>query len=137
MSFKTGLACTMAMLLAACGTFHPKTDQEIVAERSQQRMDALKKGDTEAAYAFMSPAYRESTDLAHFQVSVGAGGRWLVESQVKNAECDEDTCTVLVDAKYRFQDKGAGPASKPMIVPRENEERWIKVDGNWWFIKLD
>ncbi len=137
MSFKTGLACTMAMLLAACGTFHPKSDQEMVTERAQQRLEALKKRDMEAAYALMSPGYRESNDLRYFQATIGAGARWLTDAKVKRANCDEDVCSVVIEAQYQYRDKAAGPAGEPLLIPRDNEERWIKVDGDWWFMKLD
>ncbi|WP_263143289.1 hypothetical protein [Pseudomonas sp. RIT-PI-AD] len=137
MKFKSGLACMALVLVSACSTFHPKSNEEAVMARAEQRQEALKKAEYEKAYSFMSPTYKASHTLDRFKATVGRGAAMMVDSKVTSAQCDEDACTVLVDANYKFLDKGSMIPMKPLLVPRTNNERWIKVDGEWWFIKLD
>ncbi|TRX74078.1 DUF4864 domain-containing protein [Pseudomonas mangiferae] len=137
MKLKTGLACAALMLLTACGTFKPKSDDQIVTDRGEQRLQALKQGDYEKAYSFMSPTYRATSSLDRFKATVGRGAAMMQDYKVGEAKCEVDTCTLQVSANYHFLDKGARVPTKPMTVPRTNLERWIKVDGDWWFVKID
>ncbi|MES2817365.1 MAG: hypothetical protein V4812_00060 [Pseudomonadota bacterium] len=128
------IGCLMAVM-SACSSFQPKSDIEAVKDRAQDRMDAMLAKDMESAYAFMSPGYRNTHALSLFVSSLGGGANRLVSAEAREARCDEDACTVFVYAQYRYgsataTDKDAG------AYERTNEEKWIKVDGKWWFVSL-
>lgn len=125
------------LVLTGCSVFQPKDDVAIVSDRSQSRMDALKAGNYEEAYSFMSPGYRSTNSLEHFKANNVRGVARLDSATVSGASCDSDSCTVKVQANYYYQGKDQILTGKPMLIERLNEERWIKADGKWWYLQMN
>ncbi|MDH0896636.1 MULTISPECIES: hypothetical protein [unclassified Pseudomonas] len=131
-----GVSCVL-LALTACSAFQPKDDATVVAERSQARMDALKTADFEGAYAFMSPGYRSTNTLERFKASYAGGVVRLESASVSDVQCEEDACVLQVKASYFYRGKQqALKGGKPLLLDRVNEERWIKTDGQWWYVQM-
>ena len=70
------LACMMAgVFLTACATA-PGNTGDSIAERAQDRWDALLAGDFETAYAFYSPGYRSTTSVVDLAFEIRSRRVW-------------------------------------------------------------
>lgn len=120
----------LAVMSAACSSLQPKTDEQVVAELSLKRMELLQDLDFEAAYELMSPGYRQTRDIKMFMMDNGGAGT-IQSFTSRSVICEEDQCTSYIDVEY---DLGANAPG--LKVVRTNIESWIRVDGKWWFTKL-
>ncbi len=122
------------VLLSACAsrTPVPEGPDNFIAERAQNRWDALLAGDFETAYAFYSPGYRSSTSMIDLAFKIRSRRVRWTSAQYKEHRCVENSCTVLFDVGFTV--------NKP--VPGLNkwdgsnimEEKWVKTDEQWWFL---
>ena len=122
-----GLMVLALLNLTACTAPEPLS----VEERAQQRWDHVVAREFEQAYQFFSPGYRETTPLHEYMIDVlSRPVRW-VEAEVIGASCLEDVCRLSVAVTYQ---PAAGPGHFRQLQPtRTIEERWIRVDGVWWY----
>lgn len=122
-----GLMGLALLSLTACTAPEPVS----VEERAQQRWDHVVAREFEQAYTFFSPGYRETTPLHEYMIDVlSRPVRW-VDAEVIGASCLEDVCRLSVAVTYQ---PAAGPAHFRQLRPtRTIEERWIRVDGVWWY----
>lgn len=135
LALRTTLLTCLLVTLTACSSFAPRTDAERVEARAQQRLDLLLKGDVEKAYTFMTPGYRTANSIDHFRANFAAGISRLVTAKVRSVTCpEEDVCTVISDITYNHVSALGG---KPIPIERATQERWIKVDDQWWFVRLN
>lgn len=125
--------------LSACAVMQPKTDEEHVLARAEQRQDALLKQDFKTAYQYMSPGYRQLNSLEQFTANYIGVYSW-VSSNVKNASCEDDVCKVNVAIEYDaglMMGTSRKPSAEKFLVPRVNQETWFKLDDKWWFSKSE
>ena len=126
---------SLALLtLAACGPSGPdeKDPQEVVTELAQQRWGLLLERDFEAAWDFKSPGFREMTFRQDYAMEMARRPvRWLT-AEVSAVECEPEVCVVTIEGTY--QAPGARHGLNRMELPRVTEERWIRVDGQWWHV---
>ncbi len=114
------------VVLSGCASIKEgaRTDAEIVAERSQQRLDALLAGDLEGAWRFTTPAHRQANPPGHYTRHVGGAGDWTA-AEVRHVSCEDERCVAQVRLSYRIR-------SLNVVNTRPVEEVWIKVDDQWW-----
>jgi len=118
------LSLIALVFFVGCATQTPKTDEEIVQQKAQQRLDALLATDFEKAYSYASPAYRNSVSLNRHKPKVLGAGMWT-KGEIQSVTCEIDYCDVVSKIHYR----------SPQIraeLPTEIRNRWIKIDGKWW-----
>lgn len=132
--FRTTMLACLLVTLTACSTFAPKSDSEQVEARSQQRLDLLMDGEVDQAYAFMTPGYRAANPVARFRADFAAGASRFIDAKVRSSTCEEDVCTVMTAITYNHVSSIGG---KPMPIERVTQERWIRVDGQWWLLRLN
>ena len=122
------LACLV--LLSACATTPPA--ETPLEARAQARWDALLAGDYASAYSYYSPGYRSSNSPVDFEISLRTRRIAWSSADVQGSECKADACTVDVKVGYRIG------APVPGITKWENfsqlKERWVRTDGQWWFL---
>lgn len=125
--------------LSACAVMQPKTDEEHVLARAEQRQDALLKQDFKTAYQYMSPGYRQLNSLEDFKSDYAGVYNW-VSSEIKLAKCEEDICKLNVqvnyDATYMMK-VNPNKTSEKFIIPNTVRETWFKLDDKWWFSKSE
>ncbi len=107
-----------------------QTPEQAVAARSEARADALIKGSVAQLYPFLTPAYRSGTSLTQYQMRYPQVYK-LYKAKVLKVTCaDADSCDVQTEWTYQLN----GPVGKMVgPVPTVLNERWIKVDGQWWY----
>ena len=113
-------------LLTACATVNQsnRTDEDVVAEKSQKRLNALLEGDIEAALTYATPVYRDLVTLDRYIPRVIGSSRWE-KAEVGDVVCEEDVCNVKALVTYsapRFK------MTNTTVIP----EKWIRIEGEWW-----
>ena len=127
--FRLFIACSLIVLVSACATTQPTGGD--VKSRAQERWDALLAADFDTAYAFYSPGYRSSHSRTDFEIELRSRRVRWTGAKVLEASCEADLCTVESKVDYKVNKPVPG-------VPEWNSsekitERWVRVDGQWWF----
>jgi hypothetical protein len=96
-----------------------------VAERAKARWQALIKRDYQGAYAYFSPASRETTSLSAYQARIAT-----IEyraATIDKVECVAEVCNVKLTLTYDY------PPAKIKGVVTPLEESWVIDQGQAWF----
>lgn len=117
--------------LAGCASFAPRTPEETVKARAQERRNVLLKGDLERAYTYFTPSYRGTVSLDRYRNSIG-NASLTVGAIVESVECETlEKCIAKVKVEI-----------KPLVVPRftgtittYSDETWLFEAGQWWFFQ--
>ena len=116
-------------LLAACSK--PLPPEEQVKKRVEARYAALLAGDSKKAYEFLTPAKREALSYENY-IRTHPQRLNLKSAKVLKVTCQTpDACQAEVEIEYSYQPgfKGHVPGQMQMVKP----EKWVRVDGQWWF----
>ncbi len=104
-----------------------------VEERAQQKWDAQVARDWKKVYDFLTPAKRKVIAPENFAGRMAAGALDYQSAKVLEAKCpQEDSCTVAVEVTYIYNGRIA--AMRGMKSTSRVEERWIRSQGEWWFV---
>lgn len=122
--------------MAGCGTLpnlgmQAKTPEQQVAARSAARSKALMKHDYHVVYGFMTPGYRKTFGFSQYADAHTAHIDLKKVKVVKVTCADADSCKVLSQWTYvaNVGPKGVNVGEVTSVIP----EKWIKVDGQWWY----
>ena len=131
--FAASLLVALAALAGCAGLAGGgATPEERVLERAQQRWDLVLAGDIEGAYQFLSPGQRSAFSLENYQFKLAqARVRWL-SAEAQGATCGEEVCTARIEVGIRLV--SPAPGVRNFEIDRPVEERWVKVNGEWWFV---
>ncbi len=123
----------MLVLISSCSNrlFDSRTDQQIVEDRASERWQLLIKRDFPAAYLYLSPGSRERIPEKFYLGSFGGSTQWL-DAKPGSIECDEDVCRVTMSVNYRIFHKYI---PKGLENTREMKEKWVRSEGQWWYLK--
>lgn len=119
-------ALAVAVLTGCATSLQAKTPEEITVARSQERWNAVLKGDQKKAYTFLTPELRKNlTEEAYLKQA-----RPTAAHQIKalRSECEAAECMVVVE----FTSK-TGRRDLPPEITTSYRERWVRDDGKWWF----
>lgn len=120
----------ITLVLVGC---QPQGPSEAVEDRAQARWDLVLERDFEAAWEYMTPGFRETTNRFDYARDMsGRPLRWL-SAEVVSKDCEEDLCKIKILVGY--QAVGAPAGMGQMRLSREIEETWIRLDGAWWFVQ--
>lgn len=125
-----GLTLVLALVLTACaGT---PTQGHPVVERAQARWDTMLAGDLQAAYGYLSPAYRSSVSSMQYQRQIMLQKvRWTGAEYI-DSNCSEESCKVRISLDFSLM--GALPGVRRFDGNQEIEETWVKSQGQWWYL---
>ena len=126
---RCGLLAVAALALAGCAALTPRTPEEIVAQRVEERWDALIKGDFPKAWTYTPASYRARVKQDDYRDQFGRGGRWTAAT-VKSVECAAERCTANVSLTARLLVPGLQNQLTTGVVP----EVWVREDGQWWYL---
>ena len=121
-----GAVALSAVVIAGCALPESmrRPDKEVVAEKAQQRWDALVKGDFATAYRYISPAGRKTVTQAAYASQLKAG--FWTGAKVQDVRCPTaEACEVDVTVEYQ----ALGLRTKTPV-----REQWVKADSDWWFV---
>lgn len=132
------MVAVIALAGAGCATTKPEDSDKWYQSQRQElkpkveaRWAALIKGDTEAAYMYLSPAQRSVVSLQQYRRTLGGAVQWRV-AQVDDIRYDSPTVAVVsVALTYRFASSGTG--NKEIESVRQMQEKWLYKDGGWWY----
>ena len=111
--------------LLGCAAVDLRDDDVVVKERAQARWDALVKGDTRAAYQYLSPASRAALTPDAYAGSLRQG--FWKSAKVDSVTCaTKDSCDAHVTIEYEFQ----GRRNKSPV-----REAWIREGSEWWYLQ--
>lgn len=125
-------ALMLAGALAGCATMTPQSEEEAVLERAQERLDLLLAEDLAGAYEYLSPGYRSGVTLPAYQREVLTRPVRWTSAQAIESDCSEDVCNVRI--ALEFEVYGAVPGMTRFKSPGSSEERWLRIDGQWYFV---
>ena len=105
--------------------------QAAVAARSNARMAKMIAGDTKAVYGFLPPATRKSMTYGQY---MNSHRLWLKVKQAKavKIKCASAT-SCRVDMQWTFDDNPGPQGVNVGEVTAVFPERWVKVNGQWWY----
>ena len=118
------LGLFVAESLVGCATNPPQTPELAVMVRAQARWDALRAGQYDKAYSYLTPSTRATLTIEVFRGRI-AGASWL-DVKVVKAVCEPEVCDVSVKMDY-------------YVLPNLRDtqiigEKWILDGGKWWFV---
>ncbi len=126
----TLLVLTISLYGCSSRLFDSRTDQQIVEDRATERWRLLAKRDFSAAYQYLSPGSRETIPENIYIGRFGTATQWLGTEPVMS-ECQDDLCKVTMRVRYRIQHKFF---PKGIENSREFKEKWIRSNGQWWYL---
>jgi hypothetical protein len=131
--FQAAVAGLAGMVLWGCATPAPVAEpapavsrEAAVALRAKARWDALVKADYPAAYAYFSPASRDTLPEEAFEAKLKASKVMYRSAKVDSVECGAEVCKVKLTLTYDYQ------KFKDVATPLN--EDWIIEQGNVWFV---
>ena len=117
--------------LAGCASMAPKTPEEQVKARAQERRDAIVKGDLAKVYSYFTPAYRATVPVDRYTVSVGHALQ-NVSGTVESVNCEAlGKCIARVKVEIK-------PLAVPLFkgtITSYSDETWLFEAGQWWFFQ--
>ena len=122
------------LLLSACASKVPVTESTefSIADRAQDRWEALLAGDFETAWGYYSPGFRSTTSIDELAFLMRSRRVRWTSAQYQEHSCLENSCTVIFDMGFTVERPvpGLDQWNGSDIV----EEKWVKTDGQWWFL---
>ena len=125
------LAALALVSLTACAT-QPRSQDDYVIERAQERREFQFAGDLETVYTYFSPGYRSTHSLIDFGVQERTRRVQYTSVEYVSHECEASRCIVTLELGYRIG------APVPGVSTFEGtsmvEETWINTNGEWWYL---
>ena len=123
------IAMVISLVSACASTPSKGTD---INQLAQARWDAVLAGDWDTAYGYYSPGYRSSKSRVDFEIAMRLRRVQWTSAEVQESSCTTDTCTV--DTKLGFQIASPVPGVSNWKNTTVVAERWVRSDGQWWFV---
>lgn len=127
------LVALAVAVLSACAT-QPQGGTT-VEDRARQRWEALLSADLDSAYAYYSPGYRSAHSRVDFEIGLRTRRIQWTSASVEGSQCEGDRCTVTTRVGYRIG--SPVPGVPKWESERLIEERWVRTEGQWWFVPDD
>ncbi|MBN8885876.1 MAG: hypothetical protein J0I77_09170 [Rudaea sp.] len=127
------LACGIGLSLFAIAGCSKKDPADLVRERALERWDLLAGRHAIKAYDYLSPGYRTTHTLEQYVAFIATARLQWKSAKIESVQCDEDACTAHLIVT------SAIPGSL-LRVPKDIEhsgpvtERWVRSDGQWYFL---
>jgi hypothetical protein len=125
------------LVVAGCSTLGgvtkdspPEVKQATVKERAGARWAAMIKGDIDGAYAFLSPASRQTVSPEAFAARRGATK--YTAATVESVSCEAESCKVQIKLTYDYPVQGK--IMRGIQTPLT--ETWVFDKGNAWLVYL-
>ncbi|MCL1960274.1 MAG: hypothetical protein FWG56_00500 [Desulfovibrionaceae bacterium] len=127
-AFGAALLAAAALGLAGCAALMPKTPEQVVRERAEQRWAALIDGDFDKAWTYTQPGYRAVVKQRDYHKRFGGAGQWM-GVQIHDVTCEAERCKVRI----RLTTKVMIPSFMGKEVSGYMDESWVRDEGQWWY----
>lgn len=118
----------LALVVSGCASMKLSTAENRLAERAEQRWQALIAGDFDQAYEYETPGYRSVYSMKAFQNRFGRHIRWQ-DVTIQSVSVSDDVAEVQVMIAF----KTLTPEGRVIEGLQPVRERWQLVGGEWWF----
>ena len=117
--------------LSGCQSSEQSPGQSL-EERIVARWNHFVERDFAAAWDYYSPGFRQTTPRDEFASDMERRPlRWRGVELI-DVSCEGDLCTAKLAITY--QALGAPSGLGRLEVTSQQEERWIRIEGDWWFV---
>lgn len=118
-------AIVVAGMVGGCATVGPRTPEEAVRARAQERWDVLVKGELVKGYQYFSPGSRIGFSEEDFVGSIRRG--FWKSAKVQDVTCPvAESCEVEVAVEYEF---------KGLRNTTPVRETWVRDGREWWYLR--
>ncbi len=139
-AFYALVATALMVALSACdqpdetGLGLSQAELERLERRVEERWQARIAHDWAKAWEYSSPAYREVFPKHLYVKKFSYTADWeLTGIEVTNYDPAAAVASVVVGVMSRPAKQTTAAAKALGAMPRNLHERWILVDGEWWF----
>jgi len=129
MPLKAAIGCALAVLLSGCVD---KASPDNVDKRAVERWNYLIAHQAEKAYDYLTPGFRSTITREDYAGAMNNRPVQWSSAEFKSKECDQERCLAQVDVTYSVTMPGTG--GKPVTGTRTQQETWLFVDGEWFFL---
>lgn len=119
-------------LAAGCSLIEQRSDEDIVLERAQSHLTALRAADYQTALTYTTPAFRESARARRYAATYSAAPTWK-NAEIYSVECGEEVSEGVCKVRTRIY-PFVPPHIKANIqgLPVSVTVDWIYTDRNWY-----
>ena len=119
-------------MISGCALLDPRPPEEVVLERAEAHLAALRSGQFRLALEYTTPAFQESARARRYGAMYAAAPAWL-DAEIYAVECEEaerpERCTVRTRVQpFIAPHIQANVANLPVSVSHE----WILTGGDWY-----
>lgn len=114
------------------GRAQKPTDAEAVKVRALARWQSLIDGDYQVAYGYISPGMRSVTPFEYYRSKLEGGALHWKAVDIRSVECEDARCEVEIRRTDVYV--GLIQAMVGQETISDISERWIEIDGQWWFV---
>ena len=130
------LVLAMAWLVVGCAESDKLSEEQLAAleERVQARWDAMVARDFEKAWEFATPAYREAFPREMYPLRFSYAVVWeLTSIEVLDYDARAAVASVAVRVMSKPVKLTSSASRAVGAVPVTFSERWVLIDGQWWY----
>jgi hypothetical protein len=121
----------VALLLSGCAD---KANPDNVDKRAIERWNYLIEHNAEKAYDYLTPGTRNTKSREDYAGAMNTRPLQWKAVKFKSKRCDADRCTVLIDVTYTMP---VARIAKPIESTTTQQETWILVGGEWFYLPKD
>lgn len=123
---KSVISFFLALFVVGCANLSsaPQTPEQSVKARAQERWDTLVAGQLDKSYEYITPSGRSTLPIEVYRGRL-AGSKWR-GAKVTAVACEPEVCDVTVTLDIDVLPNL--PHKQPI------SEKWLLVDGKWWFV---
>ncbi len=130
------IALLMSSILSGCASFNTLSakNEALLKQRVSERSELIFAGDYDGAWEYSSPNYRSVFPKHLFRQQFSSG----LERRLTGVEVLEyDARAAVASVAVRVMSKPSEPTSSASEVlgalPATIREKWVLIDGQWWF----
>jgi hypothetical protein len=128
---KSTAAFALAALLLVLAGCTDKANLDNVDRRSVERWNYLIAHQAEKAYDHLTPGFRATQPRDAYASAMNTRPVQWKSVKFNGKKCDADRCKVQLDVTYSINLPGLG---KPTEATSSQNETWILVKGEWYFL---
>ncbi len=128
----SSIALTAIVLLVTACASGPRLPESL-EDRAADRVAAILANDYERAYWYLSPGFRQLTDLETYtEQQEKRPVRWRHAEVDRVDNCDEDHCQVYTRVFFRVKSpvQGGGIVDSVQVI----KEDWISTPEGWFLV---
>lgn len=130
--FKLSVSLVLVGALFAAAGCTDKANPDNLDRRAVERWNYLIGHQAEKAYDYLTPGFRATKTREDYAAAMNNRPVQWKAVKFNRKQCDGESCTVLVDVSYQVMMPGA--VGTPAQATTTQNETWILVDGEWYFL---